>query len=418
MLPSLLPSHRNPRNFDNEKIQCLGKRDKSFAGRIDPKAVDICAEINARKDFYTTSSCSGRCFLYRGMGIKATNDFERFRISHDLIYEPQRYFDLTTLESDPTGGADPIRTIGQFEHAELLLQRQQQEQEMAEPSGGTVDEPEVESGNFHLQTYVSAELTNENIKDNSISLSANHDVKSDDTLDVEPQDDNDPNHRPDTSRGIVWLRFEPFILHVACRTLTAAAELAGTARCGGFKNVGLTSWKDSKYVLAIWGDEGLDMPLGTTEEGTLSHVSQLGLGDNDGGKAKWLAEQVNERHGRNWNKIQRFVQGVRSMPESFDDNDEDEGTSNSTVETAIPRSYDVIGDIARLHVQPSESDREEIGNAIMKKNKAIKVRSNGVLGSVGHSQAHPLTLLCNCSWWLFALQHWTESNELQVPTEC
>ena len=28
------------------------------------------------------------------------------------------------------------------------------------------------------------------------------------------------------------------------------------------KNIGLTTWKDSRYYLvAIWGDEGLDMPL-------------------------------------------------------------------------------------------------------------------------------------------------------------
>ena len=28
-----------------------------------------------------------------------------------------------------------------------------------------------------------------------------------------------------------------------------------------FKNVGLTTWKENKYLVAIWGDEGLDMPL-------------------------------------------------------------------------------------------------------------------------------------------------------------
>eukprot|EP00971_Amphidinium_carterae_P275012 5456808-Amphidinium_carterae.1 len=28
-----------------------------------------------------------------------------------------------------------------------------------------------------------------------------------------------------------------------------------------FKNVGLQSWTELKYMVAIWGDEGLDMPL-------------------------------------------------------------------------------------------------------------------------------------------------------------
>ena len=60
--------------FEMAKTQCLGKRDKSFAGRIDPRAVEICALINERPDWYTTSSCSGRCFLYRGRGTKACHD--------------------------------------------------------------------------------------------------------------------------------------------------------------------------------------------------------------------------------------------------------------------------------------------------------------------------------------------------------
>ena len=80
---------RRRKDFENAKAQCLGKRDKSFQGRIDPRAVDICALINERDDCYTTSSCAGRCFLYCGSGVKATTDFLRFRISHEKIKEPE-----------------------------------------------------------------------------------------------------------------------------------------------------------------------------------------------------------------------------------------------------------------------------------------------------------------------------------------
>ncbi len=41
---------------------------KMKTGRIDPKAVEICAAINTRDEYYTTSSCAGRCFLYVGDG--------------------------------------------------------------------------------------------------------------------------------------------------------------------------------------------------------------------------------------------------------------------------------------------------------------------------------------------------------------
>jgi hypothetical protein len=45
------------------------------------------------------------------------------------VKEAVRYFDLNTLMQDPTGGGDPIRTIGQFQNAELALQQQQQKQQ-------------------------------------------------------------------------------------------------------------------------------------------------------------------------------------------------------------------------------------------------------------------------------------------------
>ena len=87
-------AHRTVKTFDNDKASCLGIRDKSFAGRIDVKAVEICRVINERQEYYTLSICSGRCFLYQGHGIKSStflegqeNRFQRWRISHDWVKE-------------------------------------------------------------------------------------------------------------------------------------------------------------------------------------------------------------------------------------------------------------------------------------------------------------------------------------------
>ncbi len=314
-------------HFQTRKANCLSKRDKSSAGRIDPRAVDICAEINAREEYYTTSSCSGRCFLYCGDGIKswhanATSGggdgheesgvgsssgvghgfFQRTRVNHDLIQDPTRYFNLSTLVTDRTGGGDPIPTIGQFESLN----------------------------------------NNENFKN-----------KLDETA---------PFQSSETTEGTtlttpIWLRYEPFILHVLCRSLKAASVLMATAR-PSFKNVGLTSWNNGgggndeedinnsnstannnnnnnndnnmqtknqqckgggpRYLVAIWGDEGLDMPL------SLPSTPRRGLfyncdDDNDESSgvtnAEWLAQLVNERHCRNWKKIERFVEAMRSLEE-------------------------------------------------------------------------------------------------------
>lgn len=322
-------------NFGNNKAQCLGKRDKSSAGRIDPRAVEICALLNTHEAYFTTSSCAGRCFLYRGAGIKATQQFSRFRVSHDCIQDPARYFDLTdtALKEDPTGGGDPIRSIGQFEHAVRLREYQtetsatQEGQPMElEKADATASAPE------HLDTAATDKT--------------------------------------------IWLRFEPFILHVACRSLEAAAALMTAAR-PAFKNVGLTTWKeDTKFLVAVWGDEGLEMPL-TTPVGTPLMAPEL---------SSWLATLVNERHERNWGKIDRFVQAVREMPTVVDDLEQEEGDaylvtgdtedpSQTQDPSIMPRSFDVVGDIAVLHslATTDAEERRRVGEAILQKNKGIKV---------------------------------------------
>ena len=201
----------------------------------------ICAAINARQEYYTTSSCSGRSFLYVGQGFKATKDFWRFRVNHDIVRNAQRFFDLETLfdRSDLSGGGDPIPTIGQFEYKQKWMNG-------IEKSGENIleNEDEIETG----------------IENNEVDLST----------------------RPE-----VWLRYEPFILHVCCRSLHAASELMNAAR-PSFKNVGLTTWKENNsYIVAIWGDDGLDMPMSTPEGSCIFK-----------NRDEWLQSLVNERQLR------------------------------------------------------------------------------------------------------------------------
>ena len=339
--------------FNQGKESALGKRDKSNAGRIDPRAVDICAAINERSEYFTTSSCAGRCLciaatvsrvtitllqlrLAADSGDSDSDDrqglgyFERFRVSHDIIRDPTRYFDLSTLDSydearfDPTGGGDPVRSIGQFEHVQMKKQAvdEQVETEAATPT--------------HLAKSAHVER-----------------------------------------KGAIWLRFEPFILHVMCRSLSAASALMAAAR-PSLKNVGLTSFKHGygRYVVAIWGDEGLDMPLTPPDDSTIGFFA---------GREAWLADLVNERHKRNWAKIERFVIEVRKMPNVVDNVDVWSQVPSLTIPmpsndmpaatTAAPKRFDVVGDVAILNNMPpgDEKEREAVGKAIMARNKAIKV---------------------------------------------
>ena len=291
--------------------------------------------------------------------------FKRFRVSHGKITTPSRYFNLQTLQIDATGGCgDPIPSVGQFE-------------------------------NFGNNATFAAKIDSQ-MGDNEKGFSE--------------------------IQTPIWLRYEPFILHVMCRSLKAASVLMALAR-PAFKNVGLTSWNSnnsndeyydaayasiinpvdndmnkqckggpSKYLVAIWGDEGLDMPL------SLPSSPQCGLfynpDDKNDANAEWLAQLVNERHVRNWSKIERFVEAMKGLDENEEvdidvsqmnleeqDNSDYEG-SGSTAMTSrldsrlpIPRSFDVIGDVAVLNSLP-EGDADtmkEVGEWILKRNKAIKV---------------------------------------------
>ncbi|KAL7467886.1 hypothetical protein ACHAXS_008108 [Conticribra weissflogii] len=455
------PQHCNNQShhtnhFQTRKNNCLSKRDKSSAGRIDPRAVDICAAINERREYYTTSSCSGRCFLYVGDGIKSwhatgsvsgedigeegdgggtvvaggsgtpdglatTNDhaaatgklgfFQRYRVNHDLILEPCRYFDISTLEEDPTGGGDPIPTVGQYDYFKST----------ATGNGGSGVHEEGGHDNMNATNHNGIDRLNGSEQMNgNIEHGKNGDCYS---------------KRPFVPVSPLWLRYEPFILHVMCQSLNAASELMNLAR-PSFKNVGLTTWSGSekeinaipdvdnvaspddyprksnqqckgggpRYLVAIWGDEGLDMPLSLP---TAPGVGIFYNGDEITEKnAEWLAQLVNERHVRNWRKIERFVEAVRKFNEmdecdelahpgidadEHDDIDDYDGVnqsldgvmnrndnnskskSNSNLHV---RSYDVVGDVAILNSLPenvSEQSIQHLGESILTRNKGIKI---------------------------------------------
>ncbi|MBI4983708.1 hypothetical protein HZC32_03630 [Candidatus Woesearchaeota archaeon] len=72
-------------NFPNDKKTFLAKLDKSKKGYIDERIASLLNVINSKRDYYTTSSCSGRVYLWRGSGKK--NETEWLKVSHDLIDE-------------------------------------------------------------------------------------------------------------------------------------------------------------------------------------------------------------------------------------------------------------------------------------------------------------------------------------------
>ena len=162
--------------FENDKKTFLAKMDRSKKGEIDEKAVPVLKTFNKLNDYYTTSSCSGRVYLWSGTEKKGEMNW--LKASHDLIEED--FFEL-------------------------------------------------------------GELNNKNGFD------------------------------------LVWLRVEPFILHVCCQNIEFANKLLTLARTI-YKKSNILSI-GHKIIVEIRGSEMMEMPLYLNEKllfnGELSYLKEL-----------------------------------------------------------------------------------------------------------------------------------------------
>jgi tRNA wybutosine-synthesizing protein 3 len=176
-------------NFQNNKKTFLAKLDKSKKGDVDERVIPLLKVINSKPDYYTTSSCSGRVYLWKGTakGKGKKNEMIWLRTSHDLVKE---YF-------------------------------------------------------FQIQ-----------------------------------------------EKGLVWLRLEDFILHIACGDLGAANNLLLEARTLYKKSCILSA--SNKIIVEIRGSEFIEMPL--YENGKLLFNESL----------SWLTQEVNSRLKKIWKKEEEF----------------------------------------------------------------------------------------------------------------
>jgi len=62
-------------SFQEQKSRQLSREDKSGKGNWDRAISSLCKKINSRKEYYTTSSCSGRAILIKALDEKTENVF-------------------------------------------------------------------------------------------------------------------------------------------------------------------------------------------------------------------------------------------------------------------------------------------------------------------------------------------------------
>lgn len=71
----------NPKQFQKRKQDILTKKDKSSRQEWDKAITELCRKINKNKEYYTTSSCSGRIVLVKSLPEKRKGVF--LFMSHD-----------------------------------------------------------------------------------------------------------------------------------------------------------------------------------------------------------------------------------------------------------------------------------------------------------------------------------------------
>lgn len=100
----------------------------------------------------------------------------------------------------------------------------------------------------------------------------------------------------------LWLKYEPFIVHVQCLDLTRAHRLLNTALAAGCRNSGITLGKNDKFMVAIRSTSSMEIPIHSGQDFTL-----------DQSYLKFLCNESNRRLRDNLMKLEKFLQQISSM---------------------------------------------------------------------------------------------------------
>jgi tRNA wybutosine-synthesizing protein 3 len=114
-------------------------------------------------------------------------------------------------------------------------------------------------------------------------LNVSHELITSDFFNIQPQ-------------GTVWLRMEPFIIHIACKDIESANTLLQTAR-NIFKKSSILSI-NRKIIIEIQGSDKVDMPF--YENSTLVYT----------GNQENLMNLLNAKLQKTWDQMEQLRQKI------------------------------------------------------------------------------------------------------------
>lgn len=100
--------------------------------------------------------------------------------------------------------------------------------------------------------------------------------------------------------GEVWLKMEPFILHIGCGTIGNARTVLRVMGKAGVKRGGILVAKPGKFLVELQGTQEMSVPLKQGEK-LLVQDSYL----------KWVVEKANHKMRRNDAMLKRFEKECR-----------------------------------------------------------------------------------------------------------
>ncbi|VDI39976.1 Hypothetical predicted protein, partial [Mytilus galloprovincialis] len=107
--------------------------------------------------------------------------------------------------------------------------------------------------------------------------------------------------------GDCVFKFEPFVLHVQCRTIDFAQLLLQCAVQSGFRNSGISLGKKGKYVVGVRSTHSMEVPL--SQSGQLLVSTEY---------VEYLISLANKKMEENFRRIDRFFENLKSAGQYAD----------------------------------------------------------------------------------------------------
>ncbi len=104
------------------------------------------------------------------------------------------------------------------------------------------------------------------------------------------------------TRGELWMKMEPFILHLGCNTLENARKILAVMSRGGVKRGGIIVAKRGKFLVELQGTQEMSVPV---KQGEKILVDEDYL--------RWIVGKANSKMRKNEEMLRRFEGECRQV---------------------------------------------------------------------------------------------------------